>query len=144
MKPNSVSATTRGLHFIGCCAVAGALAGCGPDCSNVGAPFDYGFSFSVDLSFSPPTVPVDLKMVLTGEGSSETITWADIEAAADPDQVPCNYRDMHVLCGWGSGSPGTGTFVATASGYQSVNLELTATSSCGQTNPARLEATLEK
>jgi len=142
MKQSSLEAAARVLGCVALGALAPALSGCGSDCSDAGAPFDYGYSFSVILSFVPETIPADLKIVMTAGGASETVTLMDIDAAPDPEAAPCKHLGTRLRCEWGDGGAGTGSFSATASGYKEVNVTLTATSACNQTDPAEAERTL--
>ncbi|UQA58952.1 hypothetical protein [Polyangium aurulentum] len=150
-------------------AVLAGVSGCGTDCSNAGAPFDYDYSFSVVLSVPQGVIPADLQIELKGNGTSATLGAGDIDGGgggaggsggsggaggaggsggaggaggAGAASSFCQRLDTSIRCEWGDGNAGTGSFKATATGYAPVNLTFEASTSCAQTNPDQQSATL--
>jgi hypothetical protein len=123
-----------------------AVSGCGPDCSNAGAPMLYDHSFSVILRAPMGTYPADLQIVLKTKGTSESFGLTDIADGANSDAGPsadtCVLVEGEITCRWGDGEAGTGSFEATAAGFTPLRLDLEATSSCNQTGPDYQSATL--
>ncbi|XXT21348.1 hypothetical protein WME94_07275 [Sorangium sp. So ce429] len=112
--------------------------GCGgTDCGDVGPPAPY--SFTARLELPQGDIPVDLVITLSGAGTSASIRLDDLEA--DGSSL-CNV-DGDISCTWGDGSPGKGTFDATAAGHAPVHVDLDAASAaCNGVIPAHQNATL--
>jgi hypothetical protein len=120
-----------------------AVSGCGTDCSDVGAPMLYDYSFSVILRAPQGTYPADLQIVLKTKGTSESFGIAVIsDSDAGPTAGTCVRDGGEIKCRWGDGEAGTGSFEATAAGFVPVRLDLEATSSCNQTSPDYQSVTL--
>ncbi|WP_438008483.1 hypothetical protein WME89_07090 [Sorangium sp. So ce321] len=114
------------------------VSGCGgTDCGDVGPPAPY--SFTARLELPQGDIPVDLVITLSGAGTNASIRLDDLEA--DGSSL-CNV-DGDISCTWGDGSPGKGTFDATAAGYAPVHVDLDAASAaCNGVIPAHQNATL--
>lgn len=112
--------------------------GCGGDCDDVGPPA--GLSFTANLAIPQGGIPADIAIVLTGAGTNEAVGFDEING--DDPTSPC-HADGDVRCSWGDGSPGKGTFDATATGFAPAHADLEATSaSCNGVNPDHANVTL--